>query len=45
MLPMSKERGLTLDSEIEGAGELGSRVDDLRLDDVVKDGVDACRWD
>ena len=32
-------------SEIERTRKLGSGVDDFRLDDVVKDGVDACRWD
>ena len=34
-----------MNSEIQGPRELGSRIDDLRLDDVVKDGVNASCWD
>jgi hypothetical protein len=41
MTLMLKGRVLTLDSEIECAGKLGSWIDDLGLDNVVKDGVNA----
>jgi hypothetical protein len=45
MTLMLKGKGLTLYSEIECAGEFGSRIDDLGLDNVVKDGVYACCGD
>jgi hypothetical protein len=45
MTLMLKGKGLTLYSEIECAGEFGSWIDDLGLNDVVKDGVYACCGD
>jgi hypothetical protein len=41
MTLMLKGKGLTLYSEIECAGEFGSWIDDLGLNDVVKDCVNA----
>ena len=43
MTLMLKAKGLTLYSEIESAGKFGSWIDDLGLNDVVKDCVNARR--